>query len=63
MTDSLHTCTIYNSENAKPNEEIARASQFSSWAALKGVYSTATIQPVMMHLLILIVARGPITCM
>ena len=24
--DSLHTCTIYNSENAKVNEEIAGAS-------------------------------------
>ena len=61
--DSLHTCTIYNSENAKVNEEITGTSQSSSRAALKGVCSTATIRPVMMHLLILIVARGPITCM
>ena len=60
---TLHTCTIYNSENAKVNEEITGASQSSSRAALKGVCSTATIWPVMMHLLILIVARGPITCM
>ena len=33
--DSLHTCTIYNSENAKVNEEITGTSQSSSRAALK----------------------------
>ena len=49
--------------NAKVNEEITGASQSSSRAALKGVCSTATIRPVIMHLVILIVARGPITCM
>ena len=42
----------YNSENAKVNEGIAGASQSFSRAALKGVCSTATIRPVMMHLLI-----------
>ena len=49
--------------NAKVSERTARASQ-SSWKpqpALKGVSSTATIRPVMMHLLILIVAQRPWT--
>ena len=50
----MHTC---NSENAKVNEGITGASQSSSRAALKGVSSTATIRPVMMHLLIIIVAQ------
>ena len=63
LSEDQIPCTIYNSENAKVNEEITGASQSSSRAALKGVCSTATIRPVMMHLLILIVARGPITFM
>ena len=41
-----------HSQNAKVNGGIAGASQSSSRAALKGVYSTAIIRPVMMHLLI-----------
>ena len=53
MVVTALTCTIYNSENAKVNEGIAGASQSSSRAALKGVSSTATIRPVMMHLLII----------
>ena len=54
----MHTCTIYNSENAKVNEGIAGASGLSFKGSLKGVCSTATIRPVMMHLLILITAHG-----
>ena len=38
---------------------LANESSWKPQAALKGVSSTATIRPVMMHLLILIVAHGP----
>ena len=57
----MRTCTIYNSENAKVNEGIAGASLSSSRAELKGVSSTATIWPLMMHLLIIIINCGPWT--